>query len=90
MEYAKVKIGKHLSSEFKVNKGLRHVDAIVRYKVETWRTMFDKYSQIMAFADVVILERRLKDVEEVFTSLVEQTNKIVLEIQEKKTRFMIS
>ena len=28
MEYAKVKIGKHLSSEFKVNKGLRQVDAI--------------------------------------------------------------
>jgi hypothetical protein len=28
MEYAKVKIGKHLSSEFKVNKGLRQADAI--------------------------------------------------------------
>jgi len=58
--------------------------AIIRYKVETWRTMFDKYSQIMAFADVVILGRRLKDVEEVFKSLVEQTNKIVLEINKKK------
>jgi len=57
--------------------------AVIRYKVETWRTMFDKYSQIMAFADVVILGRRLKDVEEVFTSLAEQTNKIVLEIQKK-------
>jgi hypothetical protein len=26
--YAKVKIGKHLSSEFKVNKGLRQGDAV--------------------------------------------------------------
>jgi len=26
--YAKVKIGKHLSSEFRVNKGLRQGDAI--------------------------------------------------------------
>jgi hypothetical protein len=37
---------------------------------------------------VIILGRRLKDVEKVFTSLVEQTNKIVLEIW-KKTKFMI-
>jgi len=62
--------------------------AIIRYKVETWRTMFDKYSQIMAFADVVILGRRLKDVEEVFKSLVEQTNKIVLEINKKNDSIM--
>jgi cellobiose-specific phosphotransferase system component IIB len=61
--------------------------AIIRYKVETWRNMFDKYSQIMAFADVVILGRRLKYIEEVFTSLVEQTNKIVLEIHEKRQNF---
>jgi hypothetical protein len=34
----------------------------------------------MAYADdVVIMGRRLKDVEEVFTSLVEQTNKMGLE-----------
>ena len=28
--YAKVKIGKHLSSEFQVHKGLRQEDAVVR------------------------------------------------------------
>jgi len=39
----------------------------------------DKCSQIMAYADdMVIMGRRLKDVE-VFTSLVEQTNKMELE-----------
>jgi len=35
------------------------------------RTIFDKGSQIMAyFDDVIIMGRRLQDVEEVFTSLV--------------------
>ena len=38
----------------------------------------------MAYADdVVITERRLQDVEEVFTSLVEQINSMGLEINEK-------
>jgi len=53
--YAKVKIGKHLSSEFKVNKGLRQGYAIVplllntvldvairRSTVETQGTIFKK------------------------------------------------
>ena len=43
----------------------------------------------MAYADeVVIMGRRLQDVE-VFTSVVEQTNNMGLEIK-KKTKFMIS
>ena len=51
--------------------------AIRRCKAETQGTIFDKSSQIMAYAhDVVIMGRRLQDVEEVFTSLVEQTNKM--------------
>jgi hypothetical protein len=46
--YAKFKIGKHLSPEFKVNKGLRLLlnvmleIAIIRSKVETWGIIFDK------------------------------------------------
>jgi len=44
----------------------------------------------MAYADdVVIMERRLQDVEDVFVSSVEQTNKMGLEINEKRTTFMI-
>ena len=39
--------------------------------------------------DVVITGRRLQDVEEVFTRLVKQTNKMGLEINGKKT-FMIA
>jgi sorting nexin-29 len=55
--YAKIKIGKHLPSEFKVNKGLRQGDAIFpvpfdvvletairRSKVETQGTIFHKCS----------------------------------------------
>ena len=42
----------------------------------------------MLYADVVIMGRRLKD-DEVFTSLIEQTNKLGLEIHGKKTKFMI-
>ena len=65
--YAKVKIGKHLSSEFKVN-GLRQGDviapllfnvlleiAIISSKEETRGTIFDKCIQIMAFGDVVVV-----------------------------------
>jgi hypothetical protein len=41
----------------------------------------------MAYADdAAIMRRSLPDVKEVFTSLVEQTNKMGLEIDEKKTK----
>jgi len=96
--YAKVKIGKPFSSEFKVNQGLRHGDAIYpllfnillenairRSKVENLGTTFDKYRQIIAYADdIVIMGKRLQDVEEVFASLVKKTGKIGTEIN--KTR----
>ena len=96
--YAKVKIGKQLSSEYKVNKGLRQADAITpllfnvvletairRSKVETRETIFDKRSQIMARADgVVIVRRRSQGVKEVFTSLVEQTNDWIGNKRKKK------
>ena len=69
--HAKVKTGKHLSCELKVNKGLRQGNAIdpllfnVLFKtairiftVETQNTIFDKYSQIMAYADGVAIKGR--------------------------------
>ena len=59
--------------------------AIRRSKVETQRTILDECSHIMAHADdVVIMGRRFQDVKEVFTLLVKQTNKIGLEIHEKR------
>jgi len=78
-KYAKVKIDKHLSSEFKVNKGFRQGDSIVlllfnvvlkitirRYTVATQCTIFDKCRQILAYSDdVIIMGRRLQDVKEV-------------------------
>jgi len=43
----------------------------------------------VAYADdVVIIGRRLQDLNEVFISLVEQRNKMVLEMYEKKTQHM--
>jgi sorting nexin-29 len=95
--YAIVKIGRHLSSEFKVNKGLTQGYAIAPLlfnvvleiairssKVEAKGTTFDKCNQIMTHADdVVIIGRRIQDVKETFTSLVEQTNKRGSEINGK-------
>jgi len=92
--YATVKTGKHLSSEFKVNKGLRQRDAIAPLllnvvleaairgsNVDTRETMFDKCSQIMVY--VAITGRRLQGIKDVFTLLLQQTNKTGLEISEK-------
>jgi len=59
--------------------------AVRRSKVEIRGTMFDKWIQIMAYADdVVVMGRRLQDVEDIFTSLVEQTNRMGLETNEKR------
>jgi hypothetical protein len=44
-----------------------------RFKVETRGTIFDNCSKNSAYSDImIIIGRRLKDVGEVFTSLVEQ------------------
>jgi hypothetical protein len=63
---------------------------IRRSKVKTGRTIFNKCRQIMAYADgVVIMGTRLEDVAEVFISLFEQSSKMGLEINERKTKYMI-
>jgi hypothetical protein len=89
--YVKFKIDKDLFSEFKVNKCLRQEEVIVllllnivleiaitRSKVETRINMFDKCRQIVACLDDVLLWE-----EGVFTSLVENTNKMGLQINKK-------
>jgi hypothetical protein len=56
--------------------------------VESRGNIFVKCSQFKAYADdVVIMGRRMQDVEDVFTSLVEQTNQIGIEINKKNTIF---
>jgi len=58
--------------------------AVRRSKVDIRGTIFDKCIQIMANADDdVVMGRRLQDVE-VFTSLVEQTNRMELETNKKR------
>ena len=64
--------------------------AIRRSKVETWGPIFDKCSHILAYVDgVVIVGRWLQVVKEVFTSVGKQTNKMELEMNKKKKKFMI-
>jgi hypothetical protein len=83
--YVKVQIGSHLSFEFEVTKGLRQGGAVVASlfdimletairspEVDTRGTKFVKCSQIMAYADDVTTGRRLQDVEEVLTSLMNE------------------
>jgi len=73
--YAKFKIGKYVSSEFKVYRSLVLGDAIVpllfsivweiairRSEVETQGNIFEKCSQIMAYANDVFIMGRLQDV----------------------------
>jgi hypothetical protein len=47
------------------------LEIVIRSETETWGTIFDKCSQIMAHVDDVIMGRRLQDAE-VFMSLVKQ------------------
>jgi hypothetical protein len=55
--------------------------------VKTQGSIFDKYIQVMTYADdVVITGRRLQGGEEVFTSLIEQRKKMGLEINKKRER----
>jgi hypothetical protein len=90
--YAKVTIGKHLSSEFRVNKGFRQGDAIAPLMfMKCWKLktedlnyklgiVCDKCSKFVALNDDdIITMGRLQDIEEVFTSLVKETNKMGLE-----------
>jgi len=61
-----------------------------RSKVGTRGTIFDKCIQITAHADyVVIMGRILQDSEEVFTSPVEETSKMGLEINKKKRQNLL-
>jgi predicted nucleotidyltransferase len=100
--YAVVKIGKQISEDFKLGKGLRQDDAIApllfnivleiaiqQSNIGTQGTIFNKCSQTMEYADdIVIMGRRIQDVKETFTALIEQTSKLGLEINLKKTKFM--
>ena len=59
--------------------------AVRRSKTESGGTIFDKCSQIMAYAaDMVIIGRRLQEGTEGFTSVVKQTNKMRLEVNVKE------
>jgi hypothetical protein len=63
--------------------------AVRRSKAEKRGNVFHKCILILAFADsVVIVGRRLQDVEVVLRILVEKTNKMGLEINEKRQNLL--
>jgi hypothetical protein len=63
--------------------------AIQRSNIGTQGTIFNKCSHIIAYTnDIVIMGRRIEDVKEMFTILIEQISKLGLEINGKKTKFM--
>lgn len=81
--YAVVKRGKNISKEFKLGKGIRQGDALApmlfnlaleisirKANIQVNGTIFNKCSQILAYADdVVISGRRRMDVKETFELL---------------------
>jgi len=71
-----------LASEQPQTHALDHVATGIGKEL-TWQTIFDKCSQIMAYADdFFVMGRRLQDVKAVFTLLVKQTNRMGLETNE--------
>jgi sorting nexin-29 len=63
--------------------------AIQRSNIGTQGTIFNKCSQIMAYTDdIVIMGRRIQDVKEMFTALIEQMRKLGLEINNKKKDYI--
>ncbi|KAJ4452010.1 hypothetical protein ANN_03523 [Periplaneta americana] len=60
-------------------------------EVQTRRNMFYKSTQILAFADdIVIIDRSLKYVKEVFLSLEQAGKEIGLTVNERKTKYMLA
>lgn len=77
----------------KVGDMLLHVvlgNGFERSEVDTRGIIFDKCSQIMAYPDeVVIMGGRLQDVVDVLASIVEQINKMRIEIKAKRQNLNI-
>ena len=100
--FTKIKILNSLSKEFKIWKGLRQGDTILpvlfnlvlgiavrKSKIVTTGTIFHKCIQILAYAgDLVIMGRRVQDMEETLVALTNQTKRFGIEINDQKTKFM--
>ena len=99
---ARVKVTNKLSNSFTFNAGVRQGDRLSTtlfipvlhhgvQKIYQRGTIFTKLSQICAYADdIVIVTRTQKKLTEVYLDLEEETSKLGVEINENKTKYMVT
>ena len=98
---ARVKVTNKLSNSFTFNAGVRQGDGLsttlftlaLHYgvqKIDQRGTIFTKLSQICAYADIVIVTRTHKKLTEVYLALEEETSTLGMEINESKTKYMVT
>jgi len=99
---ARVKVTNKLSNSLTVNAVVRQGDGLSTtlfilalhlgvQKIDQKGTIFTNLSQICAYADdIVIVARTQKKLTEVYLDLEDETSKLGMEINEKKTKYMVT
>jgi hypothetical protein len=99
---ARVKVTNTLGNSFTFNAGVRQGDSlsttlfilVLHYgvqKIDQRGTIFTKLNQICAYADdIVIVARTQKKLTEVYLDLTEEMSKLGMEINENKTKYMVT
>jgi hypothetical protein len=98
---ARVKVQNKISAEFKFNTGVKQGDGLsavlfnlalhkVVEAIDLKGTIFEKSSQICAYADdIAIAARRLVDLKQNYVILKRECNRIGLKININKTKYMV-
>ena len=99
---ASVKVTNKLSNSFTFNTGVRQGDGLSTtlfilalhhgvQKIDQRGTIFTKLSQICEYADdIVIVAKTQKKLTELYLDLEEETSKLGMEINENKTKYMVT
>jgi sorting nexin-29 len=99
---ARVKVTNKLSNSFTFNAGAKQGDGlsttlfilVLHYgvqKIDQRGTIFPKLSQICAYANnIVIVAKTQEKLIEVYLDLEDETSKLGMEINEKKTKYMVT